>query len=269
MKILFIGDITGEAGRKAVSAWLPDLKEKLGIHLTIANADNAAHGLGITPKVAKKLLNLGIDVLTGGNHLFDRKDIIPELESLPRLLRGANYPSKVPGEYIFQGEADGSPFAVVTFMGKTYMGQYESPFISSDSVLREIDPSCKTIIVDFHAEATSEKVAFGRYLDGRVTAVLGTHTHVQTADEQILAKGTAYITDVGMTGPHSGIIGMATETVLPRFLTGLPTRFEPARGEAKFHAVVIDVENETGKAREIERICIEDSGTSGWSVDGN
>ena len=256
MKILFIGDVTGEAGRKAVSTLLPSIQKKYQVDVTIANGDNAAHGLGITPKVARKLLNLGVDVITGGNHLFDRKDILPELEEFPQLLRGANYPSQVPGEYIYRGKVGETLFAVVTFLGKTYMGNYESPFISSDSVLAEIGEDVKVVIVDFHAEATSEKVAFGRYLDGKVSAVLGTHTHVQTADEQILPKGTAYITDVGMTGPHNGIIGMATETVLPRFLTGLPTRFEPAKGESKFHGVVMEIDNQTGKAVKIERLSI-------------
>jgi metallophosphoesterase (TIGR00282 family) len=256
MKILFIGDVTGEAGRKAVSTLLPSIQKKYKVDVTIANGDNAAHGLGITPKVVRKLLNLGVDVITGGNHLFDRKDIIPELEDIPQLLRGANYPSQVPGEYIYRGKVADTPFAVVTFLGKTFMGNYESPFVYFDKIREEIGDNLKVIIVDFHAEATSEKVAFGRYLDGKVSAVLGTHTHVQTADEQILPEGTAYITDVGMTGPHDGVIGMATETVLPRFLTGLPTRFEPAEGDVKFHGVVMDIDDSSGKASSIERISV-------------
>lgn len=254
MNILFIGDITGEPGRAAIAAFLDPLRQEFAIDLTIANVDNAAHGLGVTPKIARDLLARGIDILTGGNHLFDRKEMLPEIGDLPRLLRGYNYPGEVPGAGVYIGMAGEVPFMVTTLIGRTYMGIYENPFSAIDEILEEHGVDARVRIVDFHAEATSEKIAFARYVDGRVSAVVGTHTHVQTADEQILPIGTAYISDVGMTGPHDGIIGMSTGTVLPRFLTGLPTRFEPAEGQIRLHAVVIDVDESTGSARSITRI---------------
>jgi metallophosphoesterase (TIGR00282 family) len=257
MRILFIGDITGGAGRKIVQAHLEKLQSRYDIDLTIANVDNAAHGLGITPSIARQLHDIGIDILTGGNHLFDRKEIIPELNELPFLLRGANYSAEVPGGSYYIGKVADTNYVVSHYIGRTFMGTFESPFTSFDTLVSEVADNIPVRIVDFHAEATSEKMAFGRYADGRASAIIGTHTHVQTADEQILPGGTAYITDVGMSGPHDGIIGMTTDSVLPRFLTGLPTRFEPAKGRVMLHAVVVDIDSNDGSARSIQRISID------------
>lgn len=254
MKILFIGDITGKSGREIVGEELPRLRQEFQPDLVIANADNATHGLGISPKTADELFSLDIDVMTGGNHLFDRKEIIEYLPGQPRLLRCANYPEEVPGEAVFIGKAGNVPYLVTTLVGRVFMSPYESPFKTLDWLLEERGKGIIIRIVDFHAEATSEKLAFARYADGRVSAVIGTHTHVQTADEQILPAGTAFITDVGMTGPHGGIIGMATETVLPRFLTGLPTRFEPAMGMVQLHGLFLEIDDNSGMATTITRI---------------
>lgn len=254
MRILFIGDITGSSGRNILKEHLPSLKEEYAVDLTIVNVDNAAHGLGVSPKIARSLRELGVDVMTGGNHLFDRKEVVPDLDDMPWLLRGANYSGEVPGAYVYIDECNGIPFLVTHLIGRTFMGTYENPFTQYDKVIEEHGKDIAVRIVDFHGEATSEKLAFARYVDGRASAVIGTHTHVQTADEQILQYGTAFITDVGMTGPHDGIIGMQTETVLPRFLTGLPTKFEPATGNVQLHAVVIEIDVESGIAKSIERI---------------
>ena len=256
MKVLFIGDITGSSGRKIVAEELKQLKDTHEVDLTIANVENAAHGIGVTPKIVRQLSEMGVDVMTGGNHLFDKKEIIDELVDFPYLLRGVNYFGEVPGNFSFTGKVGDTPYLVATFIGRTFMGTYDSPFHRFDSFIRDFD-NIPVKIVDFHAEATSEKIAFARYVDGRVSALIGTHTHVQTADEQILPQGTAYISDVGMTGPHDGIIGMNTESVMPRFLTGLPTRFEPAEGKTKLHAVILDIDDVTGKAHSISRVSVD------------
>lgn len=254
MKVLFIGDITARPGRETLEALLPALRREYAPQLVIANAENAAHGLGLTPKITDQLLGLGVDLLTGGNHIFDKKDIIDYLPTQPRLLRAANYPGDVPGYSYYLGEVAGANVFVATLVGRTFMSPLECPFRCFDQLIEEHASQAPVRIIDFHAEATSEKTAFGLYVDGRAGAVIGTHTHVQTADERILPSGTAYITDVGMTGPHDGVIGVRADLIIQRFLIGIPIRFEPAEGNPMLHAVLVDIDGSTGKARSIERI---------------
>jgi metallophosphoesterase (TIGR00282 family) len=247
MLILAIGDIIGKPGRKALSQLLPDLRQQYGLDLVIANGENAAGGIGLTPETAKELLDAGTDVITSGNHIWAQKEIFPYLEGQMPILRPLNYPPGVPGRgYIVVGKA-----AVVNIMGRTFMGDLDCPFQAMDKLLGELKE--KIIIVDFHAEATSEKMAMGRYLDGRVSAVLGTHTHVGTIDSQILARGTAYVTDIGMTGPTESVIGDDTDAVLQRFLTGIHHRLSVGKGKSALNAVMVDIDD-NGRARNIERI---------------
>ena len=259
MTILFIGDIFGSPGRRLVLSAARDLAKEHGAELVIANAENAAAGYGITPALADELLDAGIDVLTGGNHTFDRKDILPFFEQGAaggRLLRPANYPS-APGAGVYLGKTkSGTPYAVLNLQGRVFMGSIDCPFKKADELLAALPADIKVKIVDMHAETTSEKQAMGFRLDGRVSAVIGTHTHVPTADEKILPKGTAYITDVGMTGPYDSVIGNDLEGVLRRFLTGLPTRLEVGSGDARLCGVLLDIDAATGRARRIERISI-------------
>lgn len=256
MRVLFISDIMGEGGRKAVKALLPRLRSENGIDLVVANVDNLSHGKGCTRKNLKEIRNAGVDAMTGGNHVFDRREMMEEIDSIDYLARGANYSGDVPGSFIVRGEADGVAWMVSTFMGQTFMGSFENPFNVFDNRIGNNFQDVPVKIVDFHAETTSEKQAFGRHLDGRVSAVIGTHTHVQTADERILPGGTGFITDAGMTGPHDSIIGMSVQSVMPRFLTGLPTRFEPARDGILFQGVQLDIDDESGKTESIQRISI-------------
>ena len=247
MLILAIGDIVGKPGRKALSQLLPGLRQQYGLELVIANGENAAGGIGLTPDTAQELLDAGVDAITSGNHIWAQKDIFPYLEGQMPILRPLNYPPGVPGRgYIRIGEA-----AVVNIMGRTFMGNLDCPFQAMDRLLGELKE--EIIIVDFHAEATSEKMAMGRYLDGRVSAVLGTHTHVGTIDTQILAGGTAYVTDIGMTGPTDSVIGDDTDAVLQRFLTGIHHRLSVGKGKSALNAVMVDIDD-TGRARSIERI---------------
>jgi len=255
MKLLFIGDINARGGRETLSRLLPGLRREFTPDLVIANVENAAHGLGVTPTIAGEILADGVDVMTGGNHLFDRKEILDYLPEQPRLLRPANYPPDVPGFTYYLGEAAGVPYFVATLVGRTFMPANDCPFRTFDRLARHASSKVAVRIIDFHAEATSEKIAFARYVDGRASVVIGTHTHVQTADEKILPGGTAHISDVGMTGSHAGVIGVRADLIINRFTTGLPTRFEPAEGELMLHAVVVDIDEFTGKARSIERIC--------------
>jgi metallophosphoesterase (TIGR00282 family) len=255
MKILFVGDIIGKPGRDVLQKGLRRLVEHHDVDFVVANAENAAGGFGVTKDVGDAILDLGVDVMTSGNHIWDKKEAIEYIASEPRLLRPANYPTGVPGRgsYLAQS-ADGRAVGVINVMGRVFMLSIDDPFAI---VLREIEAmraKTKLILVDFHAEATSEKVAMGWHLDGRVTMVVGTHTHVQTADERILPGGTAYISDTGMTGPHDSIIGMEREPALARFLTGMPSRFEPATGNLRLNAVVVDADDKTGRARAITRI---------------
>ena len=245
-----IGDIIGRPGRQAVKELLPDLRQQYGLSLVIANAENAAGGFGLTSTTAMELLDAGVDVLTSGNHIWAQQEIIPHLDGDMPILRPLNYPPGVPGKgYIINNQA-----MVVNLMGRIFMGDVDCPFRAIDQLLTEVKPKPPVIIVDFHAEATSEKVAMGRYLDGRVSAVLGTHTHVETSDSQLLPHGTAYITDIGMTGPIDSVIGMETKTVIQRFLTGIPHRLSVGKGKTMFNAVLVRVDEDNGQATSIDRI---------------
>ncbi len=262
MNILFVGDIFGSAGRKIVQEHIGHVREAHGVELTIVNAENAAGGFGVTPQIADDIFNLGADVLTTGNHVWDKKELMDYL-AVPadseararRILRPINMYPGVPGYGVYEGTtASGVPYAVVDLMGKVFMGGTDDPFRAIDEVLKTI--SAKVIVIDFHGEATSEKVAMGWHLDGRVTAVLGTHTHIPTADERVLPGGTAYQTDVGMSGPYDSVIGVQTELVLHRFRTGLPGKFEAAKGNPKMCAALIGCDAQTGRATSIQRIML-------------
>ena len=255
MKIFFVGDIVARAGRTVLHEHLKSIQESYQVDLTILNCENAAGGFGVTPKIADELFKWGADVLTSGNHIWDKKEIFPYLDEQPRLLRPANYPTGNPGRgSVVVKTRNDEPVAVLNVQGRSFMPAIDDPFRTVDAALSQLEPEVRVVVVDMHAEATAEKVAMGWYLDGRVSAVLGTHTHIPTADEKILPQGTAYQTDVGMTGPFNSVIGMATDTVMERFHTQMPVRFEPATEDAQLNAVVIDVDSETGKARSIERI---------------
>ena len=256
MNILFVGDIFASPGRRIVADHLRDIVEANGIDLTIANAENAAGGFGLTPAIAEELFGLGLDVLTSGNHVWDKREVYDYLRRQPRLLRPANYP-EAPGQGAIVWRArNGVDCAVINLQGRTYMPSTDCPFRKADQILAALDPAIKVRFVDFHAEATSEKIAMGWYLDGRVSAVIGTHTHVPTADTRILPGGAAYQTDCGMTGPYHSVIGVQTDIVIQRFLTGLPVRMEAARQNPELHAVMVDVDEATGKARAIRRHAI-------------
>ena len=256
MNILFIGDIFASPGRRIIADHLQDIVETNRIDLTIANAENAAGGFGLTPSIAEELFGLGLDVLTSGNHVWDKREVYDYLGRQPRLLRPANYPD-APGHGVIVWRArNGVDCAVVNLQGRTYMAPTDCPFRKADQILTALDPAVKVRFVDFHAEATSEKIALGWYLDGRVSAVIGTHTHVPTADTRILPGGAAYQTDCGMTGPYHSVIGVQTDIVIQRFLTGLPVRMEAARQEPELHAVIVDVDEATGQARAIRRHAI-------------
>jgi metallophosphoesterase (TIGR00282 family) len=236
-----------------VADHVEDIVKSNQIDLAIANAENAAGGFGITPSIAEDLFSLGIDVLTSGNHVWDKRELYDYLNRQPRLLRPANYPD-APGHGLVTVKArNGVECSVINLQGRTYMPSTDCPFRKADSLLSQIDPAVTVKFVDFHAEVTSEKTALGWYLDGRVSAVVGTHTHVPTADTRILPGGTAYQTDCGMTGPYRSVIGVDTEIILQRFLSGLPVRMEAARHGAELHSVIVDVDEETGKARAIRR----------------
>jgi len=251
MLILVIGDIIGKPGRQAVQRSLPDLHQQYELDMVIANAENVAGGFGLTSATARELLGADIDVLTSGNHIWAQKEIIPYLDGEMPIVRPLNYPPGVPGRgYIIIGQT-----MVVNLMGRTFMGDLDCPFRAMDKLLAELEHKPPVIIVDFHAEATSEKVAMGRYLDGRVSAVLGTHTHVGTIDAQLLPQGTAYVTDIGMTGPMDSIIGDDAEAVIQRFLTGMPHHLSVGKGKLTFNAILLSVDEDSGRAINIERIC--------------
>lgn len=255
MKILFIGDTVGKAGRSIVHQYLKHLQGDLAVDLTILNCENAAAGFGVTPKIADELFDWGIDVLTSGNHIWDKKEIMPYLAKHPRILRPANYPADNPGRGLaLLKTRSGEEVAVMNLQGRVFMPPTDDPFRIADSELAKVPKHVKVIFVDMHGEATSEKVAMGWYLDGRVSAVVGTHTHIPTADETILPGGTAFITDVGMAGPFFSVIGVVKEDVIRRFLTSIPNKFESASQDGRLNAVLVDVDSATGKARSIERI---------------
>jgi metallophosphoesterase (TIGR00282 family) len=254
VRLLFIGDIFGHAGRRIVGDHVKDIRGAQGIDVVIANGENAAAGFGITPSVADELFGYGIDVMASGNHIWDKKDIYEYFKRQPRLLRPANYPPGVPGEglYIHETKA-GARCAVINLQGRVYMAQTDCPFRKADEILAGLPGDVKVRFLDFHAEVTSEKMAMGWYLAGRVSAMVGTHTHIPTADTRILPGGTAYQTDCGMTGPYDSVIGVEKETVLQRFLTALPAKMEPAKGGVELHSVIVEVDEATGKAVEVKR----------------
>ncbi|CAM3407751.1 MULTISPECIES: TIGR00282 family metallophosphoesterase [Brevibacillus] len=258
MKLLFIGDIMGSPGREMVKAYLPMLKRKYQPTFIVANGENSAHGRGITEKIAKELFESGVHAITLGNHTWDHKDIYDFIDGEPRLIRPANFPEGAPGSgitYVKQSEGE---LAVINLQGRTFLPPLDCPFKLADKLVEQARKRTKLIFVDFHAEATSEKQALAWYLDGRVSAVVGTHTHVQTADERVLPKGTGFLCDVGMCGPSNGILGMEKEAVIRRFLTQLPERFEVAPDPAQLNAVVITLDKSTGSAKKLERIRIDE-----------
>jgi len=255
MKILFIGDIVGSPGREAVRGLVPGLQKEYSLDFVVANAENAAGGSGITSSVAKDLFEAGVNVLTSGDHIWKKREIFEIIDKEDRILRPLNFPAGAPGRGACLYKAkNGSTIGVVNVNGRVFMDALECPFRRSMQAVEELSKDTKIIIVDIHAEATSEKVALGWYLDGKVSGVLGTHTHVQTADEKILPGGTAYITDVGMTGPLDSVIGRRVEDVLERFITGVPVRFEVAQENIQLQGAVLDIDDITGKARSITRI---------------
>jgi metallophosphoesterase (TIGR00282 family) len=255
LRILFIGDIFGKPGREIARRAVPALVERRDIDFVIANVENAAAGFGITGDIADTILGYGIDVMTTGNHVWDKREVLDYIPRQAKLLRPLNFPPGVPGRGSYVGRTrTGEPIGVINAMGRIFMTPLDDPFAALAREVETLRAKTRVIIVDFHAEATSEKVAMAWHLDGRATAVFGTHTHVQTADERILPKGTAAMTDVGMTGPHDSIIGVTVEAALSRFLTGMPSRFEAATGPGRLNAVIITADAATGKATAIERL---------------
>jgi metallophosphoesterase (TIGR00282 family) len=263
LRILFVGDVFGSAGRRIVREHIGHVIEERQIDLIIINGENAAGGFGLTPAIADELFDLGAHVITTGNHVWDKREIVEYLQSVPensherprRVIRPANYVSGTPGYGFYQGQlSSGQEYAVINLQGRVFMGQSDDPFRTADALLKQI--TAKVIFVDFHAEATSEKAALGWYLDGRVTAVIGTHTHVPTADDRVLPGGTVYQTDVGMSGPYDSIIGVEKELVLQRFLTGMPGKFEAAKSDPRMAATIIECDGETGRAQSVHRLLL-------------
>lgn len=258
MKILFIGDVVGAPGRSMIQQYLPKLKKKFLPDLTIINGENAASGKGITGKIYHSFLNAGANVITLGNHTWHNKDIFEFIDDAKYMIRPANFPEGNPGQGIVFVKVNTFEVAVINLQGRTFLPAIDCPFRKADELIDMAKKRTSIIFVDFHAEATSEKQAMGWYLDGRVSAVVGTHTHVQTADNRILHKGTAYITDVGMTGPYDGILGVEKEAVLKKFLTDLPVRFEVTSGRSQLNGVIVEIDQQTGLAKSINRILIND-----------
>src|SRR2546426_2716236 len=257
MNILFIADIFGSPGRRAVRDLLPELVSSMGIDFLIANVETAAAGFGVTKDILEELKSLGVECMTSGNHIWARREVLPVLDQEPLRLPPHTYPRGVPGSgsKVLKTRS-GVPMGVLNLMGRVFMNDIECPFRTADREIEILREQAKVIFVDFHAEATAEKIALCWYLDGRVSAVVGTHTHVQTADEQIFPKGTGYLTDAGMTGPHDSVIGVQKELAIRKFLTQLPTRFEPPTGGVKLHGVHLDLDEETGRCRYIERVAV-------------
>jgi len=264
MRVVLIGDVNGRAGRQAVQSCLPRLIAERPIDFAVANVENAADGFGVTPDLAEQILACGIDCLTSGNHIWDKPEVIDYLPTQPRLLRPLNYPEGTPGVGVYLGETPGGvPVAVINLMGRVFMPPCDNPFEVIDKKLEAIRVRARIILVDMHAEATSEKSAMGWHLAGRVSAVVGTHTHVQTADETILPGGTAYITDLGMCGPYDSVIGIEKELALKKFRTGLPVRFSIAKRDARVCGVVVEIDETTGQSRSIERIQLRPAAVDG------
>jgi metallophosphoesterase (TIGR00282 family) len=257
MNLLFIGDIFASPGRRIVADHLRDIIQTQQIDLAIANAENAAGGFGLTPSIAEDLFSMGLDVLTSGNHIWDKKEIYEYVGRQPRLLRPGNYPDAPGSGVIVLHARNSTPCAIINLQGRTHMPATDCPFRKADQILDGLGEAVKVRFVDFHAEVTSEKMAMGWYLDGRVSAVIGTHTHIATADTRILPGGTAYQTDCGMTGPYRSVIGVETDIVIQRFLTGFPVRMEAAKYGAELNAVILDVDEDTGRTRAIRRHSIQ------------
>ncbi len=255
MKLLFIGDVVGQPGRKAVKALVPDLRRRLELDLVIANGENSAGGSGITVKTAEELFAGGVDIITSGDHLWDQKEVMELLQKEPRFVRPLNYPPGTPGQGSTLFERKGRvPVAVINLQGRTFMAPLDSPFQVGPAEVDRLRESTRLIFVDFHAEATSEKIALGRLLDGRVSAFVGTHTHVQTADEQIFPGGTAFLCDAGFTGPHDSVLGREVEPIIQRFLTNMPQRFDVARHRVLLQGAVVEVDEFSGRAVSIQRV---------------
>lgn len=255
MNILVIGDVVGRPGRTVLASLLPDIVDRCNVDFIVANGENAAGGFGLTPAIADELFDYGVDVLTSGNHIWDKKEIYQYLDDTDRIVRPANYPESVPGKgYTIAYISNEVKVAVVSLSGRVFLAHVDCPFRTADNLLHKLRTETPIILIDFHAEATAEKVALGWYLDGRASAVLGTHTHVQTADERVLPKGTAYVTDIGMCGPRDSVIGIESDIIVNKFLTQMPTHFKVARGAAVFNAVLIDMDISTGRAKSIVRI---------------
>ncbi|REJ79556.1 MAG: TIGR00282 family metallophosphoesterase [Acidobacteria bacterium] len=253
MRILFIGDVVARSGRRAVLNHVSSLRTEHAVDAVLMNAENVAGGFSITPPIAKELFEAGIDLMTSGNHIFDKKEVVPYIRKQPKLIRPANYPPGTPGAGCFEGEIAGRKIAVINLLGRVFMPPVDDPFRSVDECLSMLDPESKIRIVDMHCEATSEKYAMGWHLDGRVSLVVGTHTHVPTADERILENGTAYVTDLGMTGSYAGVIGMNKEDVLKRFTIMPHDRAGHSKGSVWICYIVVEIDDETGKALTIER----------------
>ena len=257
MRIVAIGDVNGRAGRRVVRDLLPRLIAERRVDFVVANVENAADGFGVTPDLCAEMFDSGVDCLTSGNHIWDKTEIIDYIPHEPRLLRPYNYPDGTPGAGHYLGETPGGiPVGVVNLMGRVFMPACDNPFPLADRAVALLRDRARVILIDMHAEATSEKSAMGVYLDGRVSAVFGTHTHVPTADERVLPGGTAYITDLGMTGAYDSIIGIEKDLALRRFLTGLPVRFVTARRDPRLCGVILDIDEASGRARSIERLCL-------------
>jgi 2',3'-cyclic-nucleotide 2'-phosphodiesterase len=255
VKILFIGDIVGEPGRRAVKQLVPVLRERHGLHVVVANAENCAGGSGVTVRTTDEIFSGGVDVITSGDHLWDQKEVNTLLDKEPRFLRPLNYPPDVPGQgsHVYR-IGNLPPFGVMNLQGRVFMPDLENPFLAAQAEMLKLREQAKIIVVDLHAEATSEKIAMGRMLDGQISALFGTHTHVQTADEQIFPGGTAFLTDAGFTGPHESVLGREIEPVLKRFLTKTPQRFEVAKKRILLQGAIVEVDDATGKALKIERV---------------
>jgi metallophosphoesterase (TIGR00282 family) len=255
VKLLFIGDIVGQPGRRAVRELVPQLRRQHALDLVVANGENSAGGSGITMRTAEEIFAAGVDVITSGDHLWDQKEVVQLLGSEPRFVRPLNYPSGTPGRgiYIFHSQ-NFQPVVIINLQGRTFMPPLDNPFHRILEELERLGPSMRHIFVDFHAEATSEKIALARMLDGRVSAVIGTHTHVQTADEQIFSGGTAFLCDAGFTGPHDSVIGRESEPIIRRFLTAMPQKFEVATGSVLLQGAVVEIDDKTGRALHIRRI---------------
>ncbi|OLE65122.1 MAG: metallophosphoesterase [Acidobacteria bacterium 13_1_20CM_2_68_14] len=268
MRIVFLGDVNGRAGRHVLMTQLPRLIARRGIDFVAANVENAADGFGITPDLSEELLACGIDCMTSGNHIWDKTEILDYLPGQPRLLRPLNYPDRAPGAGLYLGETPaGVAVAVINLMGRVFMPPCDNPFPVVDQALRRLEAKARVILVDMHAEATSEKTAMGHYLDGRVTAVVGTHTHVQTADETILPGGTGYITDLGMTGAYDSVIGIDKALALKKFLTGLPVRLTTAKRDPRMCGIILEVDETSGHTLAIERIQVRPDGDASGADD--